>query len=126
MPAATRRRFAVELRPPLGQKPTAVTVLVGYRSDRLGIPGSGGETAVRARLQPLAPDTRLTPNDLGYALRVVALSNQAFAPAPLFAVEFDTCRGAAAASAADLSCVVEGCASSGTPIRDCRCAVSAR
>jgi hypothetical protein len=116
----------VELMPPRGQEPTAATVRVGYRSDRLHLPGAGGETAVRARLKPLAPDTTLTPNDLGYGLRVVALSSQAFVTGPLFAVELDTCTGTQSAAPADLSCLVEGCASSGTPITGCTCAITAR
>jgi hypothetical protein len=123
-PGKPTRRFTVMLAPPRGQEPTTATVRIAYRSDRLHLPAAGAAPAVRTRLTALAKTATLTPNALGYALRVVATGTEAFTNGPLFAVEFDSCAGPPAGTT-DLSCVVEGCAGAGTPITGCTCSIAA-
>ena len=138
--------YTVSFQPPQGQDASSTTVLVGYRSNILNIPGSGlgscqggsndghtctknadcpdGQCAIpKSHVKNTPPNSIVAVNDLDYALRVVV----ARSPLPtgrLFTVDFDTCAGAAAPTPSDVSCIVDGCSSSFGPLDGCTCTVS--
>jgi len=117
--------FAVQFDGPAGTTPLTSTVLLGYRSNRVSIPGTGGATTVRQRVtfpSPL-PNT-IGVNDLDYALRVVVGRTAGIADGLLFTVKFDRCTGAPAVTVADFGCNVEACAGGGGPIVGCTCHVT--
>jgi len=121
-PTAPTVAFAADLQPPLGQAPTAATVLIGYHSSRLSVPGSGNELSVRQRLVPPPPlPQAFAVNDLNYAARVVITRNTTLGH--LFTATFDRCAGQPAPTLADLACTVEGCSAGAGPIEGCTCSV---
>ena len=99
-------------------------MLVGYRSDRVSLPGSGGAAA--ARIKNRADMTSQLVNDLNYAVRVLiqAQSGAVIPGGQIFTVDFDSCDGAAPVSPSDFECIVESCGSSFGPIDGCTCVVS--
>jgi hypothetical protein len=120
-----RRKVIVELTPQNGYDTVgAVTVLLAYRKGVLSLPGEKDAPAVRARVKARQKTAQTFVNDLGYALRVVASSKDGLPAGPLLDVELDTCAGAPAAKADDLSCRVESCAQGGGRLRSCGCSVS--
>lgn len=121
--SATATAFSVtaDLNPPLGQAPTAATILLAYDSGRLSIPGSGSDASVRQRVRPPAPlPQSFAVNDLNYAVRVVITRSTPLAV--LFSASFDVCEGATG-SLAYVACIVEGCAAGAGPVRGCSCSV---
>jgi hypothetical protein len=109
--------------PPPGQFPTGATVLLGYHSGRLSIPGTGSVASVLGRVT--APNPQPNPfirNDQNYALSVVL--GRSTPIDVLFTVTFDRCQGAPAPTADDLGCAIVGCASGGPPIDGCGCSIS--
>ncbi len=115
--------FRVDLIPPPGQAPTGATVLMGYNSALVSIPGTGNAASVRQRVVPPAPlPQSFSVNDLDYAVRVVITRNTTLGH--LFTARFDTCSGAPPALSADFGCIVEGCAGGAGPITGCTCTVS--
>lgn len=121
-PAGTRR-LAIDLTAPRGVTVSAVTLQLAYRTDRLTIPGEGMAQPVAQRVTPLADVQSLSSNDLGYALRLALVRGQGLADGALVEIAFDGCAGAAAPSAPDLRCTVEGCAGGAGPVNGCTCAV---
>jgi hypothetical protein len=120
-PTSTNFSVTADLVPPLGQDPTAATILLAYDSSRLSIPGSGNDASVRQRVRPPAPlPQSFNVNDLNYGVRVVITRSTPLAV--LFMASFDVCQGASG-SLADIACIVEGCAASAGPVRGCSCAV---
>jgi hypothetical protein len=113
----------VTLQVPEESKLTAATVRLAYRSDVLRLPREQGERAVRSRLTLAPQPTVATAADEGYAVRVVVVRDP-IESGPLFDIRFDRCAEARLATAADLSCVVEGCAGLGGPVSGCTCAVN--
>jgi hypothetical protein len=115
--------FTMTLVPPAGQSPSGATVLLGYNSAKLSIPGTGSASSVLARITAPAPAPNpFIRNDQNYALSVVLGR-----PTPidvLFTVTFDRCQGAPAPTVADLGCSIVGCASGGPPIEGCGCSIS--
>jgi len=108
-----------------GVVPTSTTVLVGYKSDLVSIPGSGQAVAsVNARVSGLPSNSSRTTNDLDYALRVVVSRALGLPSARLFNVAFDTCQGTTAPAASDFGCTVEGCGSSTGTVPGCTCEVT--
>ena len=139
--------FSVSFTPPLGQSASSVTALVGYRSDSVNIPGKGtgsckggskdgkactsgadcpnGQCVVpRSSVKNTPPGAIVGVNDLDYGVRVVLTRSSQIAPGRIFSVDFDTCQGAAAVTAADFGCTVEGCASSFGSVDGCQCIVA--
>jgi len=139
--------YYVAFSPPLGEDATSVTALLGYRSDRVSIPGSGtgsckggskdgkacstatdcpsGQCVVpKGSVKNAPPASIVGVNDLDYALRVVVTRTTRITPGTIFSVDFNTCQGAAATSLADFGCSVQGCASSFGPIDGCTCTVT--
>lgn len=118
--ATGRRTVSVDLAPQSGYESVgAVSVLLAYRQNALGLPG-GADAALKSRVKARQADAQLFANDLGYALRVVVSSQAGLQAGPLFDVDFDTC--AATPAAADLSCRVESCAQGGGRLNHCECA----
>jgi cysteine-rich repeat protein len=115
--------FDVLFQPPLGEQPTTVTVLIPYRTNLVSLPGTGTEPAVRRNLRiPMPLPSALGANDFEIAVRIVLGRNDPL-PATLFSVVFEVCDGAPAPLAADLLCIVEGCAAGGTPVTGCGCSI---
>jgi len=103
---------------------TGITVLVGYRSGTISLPGTGAASTVSARVKNKPANVIAAVNDLDYAMREV-LSRSAVIPfGRLFTIDFDSCQGAAAPTAADFGCQVEGCANSFGNVDGCTCQVS--
>jgi hypothetical protein len=117
--------FEVTFTAAIGTIPTSATMLIGYRSDRLSIPGSGASRDVRGRVsaEPPAPFV-FTPNDLDYALRAIVIRTSAMEQGRQLTVTFDAC-SADGATTTDLACTIEGCSGAGGPIEGCRCEVVA-
>ncbi|MDX2168469.1 MAG: hypothetical protein SF182_15450 [Deltaproteobacteria bacterium] len=125
-PSATMVSFPIQFEGPLGAQPTTGTFLLGYKSNRVSIPGSGTATSVRQRVTYPAPLPNVASvNDLDYALRIVVGRNAGLANGLLATVKFDTCNGAPAVTALDFACTVEACAGAGGAIEDCTCVVTA-
>lgn len=85
----------------------SITVLIGYRSDTVSLPGTGN-VASRVKKDPTIKNAFPFSNDLDYAVRV-GLKASPFPPGPLFTIVFDACQGATVPTADDFSCTVEGC-----------------
>jgi hypothetical protein len=116
--------FAVDFTPPATPDITTAVLRIGYRSDRLSLPGSGAEKSVQSRLA--SPSHSLMAfNDLDYALRIVASHAQAIPEGRLLTIDFDRCEGAPSPTASDLSCEIETCAASTGPSDGCRCQIIA-
>jgi hypothetical protein len=120
-PGTALQRVRVDLTAPPESKLTAVTARLSYRSDVLHLPRDQGDAAVRKRLASALVPTALSASDQGYALRVVVVRNAGLESGPLVEVEFDRCAGARLPTAADLSCVVEGCSGLAGPASGCTC-----
>lgn len=145
-PTTTVVTFNTTFSPPPGQDASSVTALVGYRSDRVSIPGKGtgsctggskdgkacttgtdcpgGQcTLPKSRIKNTPPGSIVGVNDLDYGVRVVLTRSGQIAAGRIFSVDFDTCQGAAAVAVADFGCTVEGCATSFGSIDGCTCTV---
>ena len=121
-PGEPTQTFTVDFSAPLVPAPAVVSILVGYRSDHVSLPASRTSTRVKGRPE----GTSQLVSAQGYAVRVV-LSAQTGSTIPggqLFTIDFDSCGGADAVSAADFGCTVESCGSSTGPIADCHCTVT--
>jgi hypothetical protein len=114
----------VDLQAPLGNSPSALAVLVGYRSNLFSLPGSSGAAGARVKNRP-AGSSQLV-NDLNYAVRVVmnAPAGGTLPNAQIFTIDFDTCAGAPTPMSADLACTVESCGSSTGTIEGCTCSIT--
>jgi hypothetical protein len=123
-PSKSRALFAVDFTPPPTPDISTAVLRIGYRSDRLSLPGSGADKSVRSRLT--SPTHSLMAfNDLDYALRLVASKAKAIPEGRLVTIEFDRCEGGPAPSVADLSCEIESCAASTGAATGCRCQILA-
>jgi hypothetical protein len=124
--SATMPSFTIRFEGPLGAQPTTGTFLLGYKSNRVSIPGTGTATSVRQRVTYPAPLPNVASvNDLDYALRVVVGRNAGLANGLLATVKLDACTGAPTVTAEDFGCTVEACAGAGGAIEDCLCTVTA-
>ena len=115
--------FRIDFQAPAGSAPSALAALVGYRSNRVSLPGSGSGAASRVKGRPSG--TSQLVNDLNYAVRVL-IQAQAGATIPngkLFTVDFDSCQGAMPVTPADFGCQIESCGNSFGPIDGCTCTV---
>lgn len=124
-PSSDRYLVEISLAAHPAWEPTAATVHLSYRTNRLSIPGSGSDQAVRERVDFGASDSGITAfNDLDHTIRIVRAEGKPL-PHPLATIELDGCAGAAPPTEDDLVCVVEGCAGVGGVIEDgCRCTVT--
>ena len=119
------QQFRVDFTPPQGSVPSAISVLVGYRSDHVSLPGSGGAATGRVKNRP--DMTSQLVNDLNYAVRVLiqAQSGAVIPSGQVFTVDFDSCDGAPLVGPSDFGCTIESCGSSFGPIDGCSCIVRA-
>lgn len=124
-PTVSMPSFAVHFSGVVGTVPTTVTVLLGYQSDLVSIPGMSNEMTVRQRITypPPVPFPQ-SPNDLNYGLRMVVGRTAGIPNGLLATVKFDACQGASTAVPGDFACTVEGCAGAGGPINGCDCSVT--
>jgi hypothetical protein len=116
--------FRIDFQAPSGSAPSALAALVGYRSNRVSLPGTGSSAGSRIKGRPSG--TSQLVNDLNYAVRVTMLA-QAGVTIPdgkLFTIDFDSCQGAMPVTPADFGCTIESCGSSFGPIDGCTCTVS--
>jgi hypothetical protein len=123
-PGVPLQTFRINFTAPLGTLPTVASSLVGYRSNRVSLPGSGSTPAARVKNRPTG--TSQLVNDLNYAVRVLIQAN-AGATIPngrLYTIDFDTCMGASPVTPADFACQIESCAGAGGPIDGCSCVVT--
>jgi hypothetical protein len=120
-PAPTRRTVTVSFTPPSDVTVAGTTLFVGYRSGVISLPGSGSAASVKERLKDLPAKAIVAVNDLDYGIRVVLSRSDGFAAGKVFTIEFDRCAGAAEPTAADVSCIVEGCATVFGPASGCAC-----
>lgn len=118
-PSATDVTYAVDFTPPSGQAPTAVTLIVGYRSGTLGIPANEATRRVRP---PFVPQS-FSATDLGYAVRVI-MSTSAPLEGRVLNARLARCADAPMATSGDVVCFIEGCAGGAGPIAGCTCSVS--
>jgi hypothetical protein len=116
--------FRIDLGVETERTPSAVTVLLGYRSSLVSLPGSGNAMTVRQRVRNTPSNAIVQVNDLDYALRVVLSRGSGIAVGRLFTVDFDSCQNAAAATIADFGCAIEGCGGGSGPIDGCSCSVT--
>jgi hypothetical protein len=123
-PTPPIQTFRIDFHAPEGSNPSAVSALVGYRSNRVSLPGSMGMPGSRVKMRPSG--TSQLVNDLNYAVRVLiqAQSGGSIPSGKLFTVDFDSCQGAVAESPADFGCTIESCGSSFGPIDGCSCTVT--
>jgi len=129
-PGAPMQQFRVDFQAPLGTSPSAVSTLVGFRSNRVSLPASAGSRVTNRpsgtsqlvnNLESPTPPATPIP-----ALRVLIQGNSGtlIQNGRLFLVNFDTCSGAMAVTPADFGCQVESCGSSFGPIAGCTCVVT--
>lgn len=122
-PGTPLRVIEVRLAVPSGQTASSGTFLVGYRSNRVSLPGSGSASTVRGRVKNTPGNTLVQVNDFDYALRVVLSRAGGLPQGRIFTVDFDSCQGATAPAASDFACAVEGCAGQFGPLAGCACSV---
>ncbi|HVM97975.1 MAG TPA: hypothetical protein VMT89_16390, partial [Candidatus Acidoferrales bacterium] len=103
---------------------TGVTVLLAYRDNLVALPGKGSADSVRKRITDTPKGAVVAVNDLDYAVRLVIARGEEIPAGRLALVSFDSCQNTAVPSAADFSCVVEGCATIYGNIATCSCSVS--
>lgn len=123
-PGNPLQSFRVDFTPPAFQTASSITVLIGYRDNRVHIPNSGNDPMVGARIVMRQTGATVTPNDLNYALRVVYSRAGGINPGRIFVVNFDSCTSVPPVTASDFTCIMEGCSSSSGPIDGCSCAVT--
>ncbi len=123
--AAGSFTFDVILEPPLGTDPNSITAVIGYRSDRASIPGSGTAGLARVTFPSPQPFVR-SARDFDYAIRVVGIRTGSFPEGPAFSIRFDGCTGQPDPNPLDMACTIEGCAGSGGSIVGCECSIVAR
>ncbi|HUI24588.1 MAG TPA: hypothetical protein VL403_00785 [Candidatus Kryptonia bacterium] len=119
------RTFGVNFAAPAQQSVSGLTLLIGYRSSIVSLPGTGSATSVAARVKNKPANAIFSAFDLDYALRTVLSRSSPFTPGRLFTIDFDSCSGATAPTAADFGCTIQGCANSFGDVDDCTCTVTA-
>lgn len=119
------RTFAVTFSAPTGQDVSGITVLVGYKSGTVSLPGTGSASSVSSRIKNKPSNVIFSSFDLDYALRTVISRSTPIPPGRLYTVDFDSCTGATAPTAANFGCAVEGCANQFGDVSGCTCAVLA-
>ncbi|HUI28292.1 MAG TPA: hypothetical protein VL403_19585, partial [Candidatus Kryptonia bacterium] len=122
--AAPTHTVAVSFAAPTSQDVTGLTIVLGYRSDVVSLPGTGADSSASARVKNRPSNTIFSAFDLDYALRAVLSRSNAFKPGQIFTVDFDGCSGSAAPTVADFGCSVVGCANSFGDVDGCSCSVS--
>ncbi|HVN87595.1 MAG TPA: hypothetical protein VMW17_22390 [Candidatus Binatia bacterium] len=115
---------AVSFTPPVGQVVSGLTVLVGYRSDVVSLPGSGSDSSVSSRIKNRPSNAIFSAFDLDYALRAVMSRSGGLTPGQVFTINFDGCAGMSGPTLDDFGCTVEGCANQFGDVPDCQCSIT--
>jgi hypothetical protein len=118
------RTVKVNVLLPSDQTVSGLTLLVGYKSGTISLPGSGAASSVGSRIKNKPANTIFAYNDLDYALRTVLSTSAAFNSGQLYTIDFDSCQGAAAPTLANFACTVEGCSNTFGTVTGCSCSVS--
>jgi hypothetical protein len=126
-PITTTQAFAIDFTRPPSASVSSLSALIGYRSTRMSIPGSGTASSVNARVvAPAPPPNPFIRNDLNYALRIIATRTAGWNPPTslLATITFDLCSGQPPPTVNDLACTLEGCTGlGGSPFDGCTCSV---
>lgn len=119
---AGRYKFAIDLQSHPAWEPTAATIHLSYRTDKLSLPGTASDRSVVERVGFGDSGSGINAIfDVDHSLRVVRAESKPI-PKPMAVIEFDGCDGAPPPTSEDLDCVVEGCAYVGGVIQDgCFC-----
>jgi hypothetical protein len=125
-PGGKPRVFDVAFDPPSEMRVSSITVLLGYDSRRVSLPGEAGAESVTKRLGDRQGKAIVVTNDLGYALRAVFTRPGGIDSGRLFSIAVDACTGAPAPSTTDFGCIIEGCAAASGRVAGCGCHVTAR
>ena len=118
------RTASVNFTAPAGEDVNTLTVLVGYRSSTISLPGSGNDSSVTSRITDRPSNAIISINDLDYALRILVSRAQTIPSGRLFTAAFDSCEGAGAPTGADFACTVLECLNGFGAVDGCQCAVS--
>ncbi len=102
----------VSFTPPPGVDLAGLTVFLRYPDGVVRIPGMANNNAVQNSITNLPDNVFSTPNDLDYALRLVAFApdSSPIAPGRLATIRFETCANAATPQSGDFQCRVESAA----------------
>ncbi|HYD47415.1 MAG TPA: hypothetical protein VEB21_03670 [Terriglobales bacterium] len=125
-PSGTMTELKIAFSVPATSEATALTVFVRYPDGVVRIPGAGNDPQVGARIFDAPTTVSLTPNDLDYALRVVAFSPDLspITPGTFFTIAFDNCSGSQTPALVDFECIVEDAADINLdPLTDVTCSV---
>jgi hypothetical protein len=124
--SGSARTFSISFTPPAGRPVAGLKLLVDYPEAQVVIPGSNGDARVTGSILNLPQGALSAPNDLDYALRMAIVSTSPLTPGLLFAVRFEDCQGARAATPGDFTCTVEDASGpDGNTVPGVTCAVSA-
>jgi hypothetical protein len=118
------RTVKVNLTIPPEETVSGLTLLVGYKSGTVSLPGSGAASTVGSRIKNKPSNIIFAINDLDYALRTVLSRSAGFSSGQLYTIDFDSCQGAAPPIAADFGCTVEGCSNTFGTVTGCSCSVT--
>lgn len=124
-PTGKPRLFDVNFDLPSEMRVSSITVLVGYDSRHISLPGSAGAESVSKRLSNQQAKAIIVTNDLDYALRAVFTRPGGIDGGRLFTVAVDACSTTPVPSAADFGCSMEGCAAASGQVAGCGCRVTA-
>jgi hypothetical protein len=114
----------VNLAIPSDETVSGLTLVVGYKSGTVSLPGTGAASTVGSRIKNKPGNSIFAFNDLDYGLRTVLSRSAGFSSGQLYTVDFDSCQGAAAVTIGDFGCTVEGCSNTFGTVTDCSCSVS--
>jgi len=114
----------VSLSAPRDQTVVGATLVLAYRGRLANLPGSGADASVRGRVKDTPAGSIVAANDRDYAVRIVVARGKGIPMGKIATVDFDGCKGAPAPTAADFSCVIEGCANAFGNLDDCGCTVA--
>jgi hypothetical protein len=115
--------FDVRLAVPFGDDATSVTTLISYDGGLTRFPGSGLTPEAQKGIQNRPKGASTYANAFGSAVRVVQTKNDGLPSGAIYSVVLDRCKDAREATAADLTCAVEGCAGKFGLIDGCSCSI---
>jgi hypothetical protein len=118
------RTVKVNLTIPPDETVSGLTLLVGYKSGTVSLPGTGAASTVGSRIKNKPSNIIFAFNDLDYALRTVLSRSAGFSSGQLYTIDFDSCQGAAAVTIENFGCTVEGCSNTFGTVTGCSCSVS--
>src|ERR1700687_2132658 len=106
-PAQPARRISIQFTAPADKEISGMTILLGYNSALVSLPGKGGDGSVSARIADQPEQAIVAAKDLDSAPRLRVGRTRPISAGALATIQFDSCAGAAAPTAADFACTVE-------------------